>query len=110
MAHSETAAGQPSHVSPRQLAKQTGIHVSIIYRFINRGAFKVHRAGRLLRVDPDEATSVLQAAGYPHRINAYVDRVVAEAPPLTAGQITRVASVLDASSSRSRYNTKPYTR
>jgi excisionase family DNA binding protein len=110
MTHSETAANQPSHVSPRQLAEQTGMHVSTIYRFIKRGAFKAHRAGRLLRIDADEATSVLQAAGYAHRVNAYVDRVVAEAPPLTAVQLTRVASVLDASSSPSRFTAKPYIR
>jgi excisionase family DNA binding protein len=110
MEHSEASASQPRHVSPLQLAEQTGIHVSTIYRFIRRGAFNVQRAGRLLRIDADEATSVLQAAGYPHRINAYVDRVVAEAPPLTADQLVRVATVLDESSIPSRYNVKPYTR
>jgi excisionase family DNA binding protein len=108
MTHSETAADQPYYVSPRLLAEQTGVEVSTIYRFIKRGAIKAHRAGRVLRIDADEAASALRSAGYPHRINAYVDRVVAEAPPLSAAQLTRVASVLEASSSSSRYNAKPY--
>lgn len=87
---------QSRKVTPKQVAETCRVHVSTVYRLIRRGRLAAYRRGRFIHLDADEVSAAFRAATHVDQIEAYVDRVVAQAPSLTSDQLSRLATLLDA--------------
>jgi excisionase family DNA binding protein len=95
-------AAQPirGSVSPHQLAKCLGVHPNTAYKMIADGEIKSYAVGKRRRVlvsDLDEFIARTRTAAdlaEPDAVDAWVDRMLATAPPLTEEQRTRLAELL----------------
>ncbi|MFC4371999.1 helix-turn-helix domain-containing protein [Citricoccus nitrophenolicus] len=80
-------------ITPQEVATRFGIHVSTVYRWVKRGTLTDFRQGRHIHLDIDEVSGVLNSASLSVRMDAYVNLVVAQAPPLGPDQLMRIGTV-----------------
>lgn len=85
-------------ITVRDVCQRYGLSDKTIRRKIKTGELKAFRCGpRLLKLDADAVEAVLlrPADAEPHDpIAAYVDKILAERPPLSDEQRTRLAELL----------------
>jgi excisionase family DNA binding protein len=95
----------PQSVSVHQLAKVLGVHNNTAYKLLTDGEIPSFRVGkrrlRVLVCDVQEfiakrrdSAPTNAAASEPDAVDAWVDRMLATAPPLTDEQRTRLAELL----------------
>jgi excisionase family DNA binding protein len=88
--------------SIRQAADRLGVHPNTVYRLIATGKLPSFHVGQQLRVDDDVLEAFVARGGSalatrtpePDPIDAWVERTVATAPPLTDEQRTKLAELL----------------
>jgi excisionase family DNA binding protein len=81
---------QVSHaVSIREFAKFNGVCESTIRRMIRSGQLPAYRIGSVFRI-PLRTLETMQRGGYEHAL----ERLIADAPPLTDEQRNRISALL----------------
>ena len=64
MAHLATTVGDTTatrSMTVRDVADLYGVHISTVYRLIERGTLSAYRVGRSLRLDPDKVDAAFKA-------------------------------------------------
>jgi excisionase family DNA binding protein len=82
-------------MTSEEVAERLRIGVRTIPRLVERGDLRAVRVGsRVFRFDPDEVERYVAGRPPASDLDAYVERLVAEAPALTEAQRSRLSSLL----------------
>jgi excisionase family DNA binding protein len=93
-------------LSVHQTADRLGLHDNTVYRLIRTGKLPAFRVGQQLRVDPGALDAFIANGGNDASmttakprteadvVDAWVERTLATAPPLTDEQRTKLAELL----------------
>ena len=89
----------PQYLTLADAADLHGVTVRTLQRWLDTGLLTRYKLGpRLVRVDRAELESLVRPDGpgdlRAERLADYIERVVAEAPPLTTEQRERIAALL----------------
>ncbi len=89
------ADNNSSMMTSEEVAERLRIGIRTIPRLVERGDLRAVRVGtRVFRFDPAEVERYVADRPRVSDLDAYVERLVAEAPALTESQRTRLASLL----------------